>query len=190
MFNPWNLDALIEVEKETGRNVFVVHQLCYHPEIIKLREKVLNGQQDKVYNVELTYITPLGKWYQYSWKGVIQKSGGITTNIGIHLFDLLLWIFGPAKKNEVKFASSLKASGKLLLQKAEVNWLLSTHAEDISVDIEGTSFRNLAVDGEDIILDHDFNLLHIHVYRAILKGEGTRLSDAMESLKLIYQLRN
>jgi UDP-N-acetyl-2-amino-2-deoxyglucuronate dehydrogenase len=193
VLNPWNLDALIEVEKETGRKVFVVHQLRYHPEIIKLREKVLNGPQDKVYNVELTYIPPRGKWYQYSWKGDIQKSGGITTNIGIHFFDILLWIFGDVKENTVYQHEVDMASGKLKLANAEVNWMLSIDGNQLPEEAKKAgkrTYRILTVNDEVIDLSEDFHELHTKVYQEILDGRGLGLEEVKSTIKLVHEIRN
>jgi UDP-N-acetyl-2-amino-2-deoxyglucuronate dehydrogenase len=130
VLNPWNLDALHEIEKETGKKVFTILQVRLHPVIKALREKILNSPDDKVYNVDLTYITSRGKWYYRSWKGNIEKSGGIATNIGIHFFDLLTWIFGEVKENTVHLLQPEKAAGILHLKKARVRWFLSLDYQD------------------------------------------------------------
>jgi UDP-N-acetyl-2-amino-2-deoxyglucuronate dehydrogenase len=173
--------------------VFVVHQLRYHPEIIKLREKVLNGPQDKVYNVELTYIPPRGKWYQYSWKGDIQKSGGITTNIGIHFFDILLWIFGDVKENTVYQHEVDMASGKLKLANAEVNWMLSIDGNQLPEEAKKAgkrTYRILTVNDEVIDLSEDFHELHTKVYQEILDGRGLGLEEVKSTIKLVHEIRN
>jgi UDP-N-acetyl-2-amino-2-deoxyglucuronate dehydrogenase len=193
VLNPWNLDALIEVEKETGRKVFVVHQLRYHPEIIKLREKVLNGPQDKVYNVELTYIPPRGKWYQYSWKGDIQKSGGITTNIGIHFFDILLWIFGDVKENTVYQHEVDMASGKLKLANAEVNWMMSIDGNQVPEEVKRTgnrTYRSLIIDGEKIEFSDGFAELHTKAYENILAENTIELWKTKDVIHLLHDIRD
>ena len=195
MFNPWNLDALIEVEKETGRNVFVVHQLCYHPEIIKLREKVLNGQQDKVYNVELTYITPRGKWYQFSWKGDEQKSGGIVTNISIHLFDLLISLFGEVLSFQIEKSTPVSIVGSLTQDNAKVKWHLSIDRNDLKTENSNAEsfndIRTIFIDNDVIELgDLTVESLHTKSYTSILAGKGIGLKEVMPSISLVSRIQH
>jgi UDP-N-acetyl-2-amino-2-deoxyglucuronate dehydrogenase len=193
VLNPWNVDALMEIEKETGRKVYTILQLRLHPAIIALREKILNGPPGKKYEVDLKYITSRGKWYHSSWKGDIHKSGGIATNIGIHFFDMLLWIFGDVKDSIVGEHTADTASGRLELDKASVSWLLSIANENLPDEIKEntkTSFRTLAVNDEIIDFDNDLAELHTKSYQEILSGNGFGLADTLPAIKLIHQVRN
>lgn len=193
VLNPWNVDALAEIEKETGKSVYTILQLRLHPSIIALREKVLNGPKDKIYDVNLNYITSRGHWYHISWKGDVSKSGGIATNIGIHFFDMLLWVFGPMKKSEVKTLNSDSASGFLELERALVNWSLSINYDHIPENIKAKgkrTYRTLTMDGEDIEFSDGFTELHTKSYEAILRGEGFVLKDARPSIELVQSIRN
>src|SRR5512136_3070084 len=131
VLNPWNVDALQEIENETGHKIYTVLQLRLHPKIFELKNKILNGPKDKVYDIDLTYITSRGNWYNISWKGDIQKSGGVATNIGVHFFDVLTWIFGSPKTNIVHLSQKDKAAGYLELDNARIRWLLSLDSRDI-----------------------------------------------------------
>jgi UDP-N-acetyl-2-amino-2-deoxyglucuronate dehydrogenase len=193
VLNPWNLDALAEIEKETGKKVFTILQLRLHPSIIALRERVLNGPKDKVYDVDLKYMTSRGHWYQSSWKGDLSKSGGIATNIGIHFFDMLMWIFGTVKKNEVHSLTASQGSGYIELEKARVNWFLSIDYEDIPEAIKAQgkrTFRTLSMEGEEIEFSDGFTDLHTKSYAEILKGNTFGLQDAKPSIELVYDIRN
>ena len=141
VLNPWNIDALQEIENETGRKIYTILQLRLHPKIIELREKILNGPKGKIYNVDMTYITSRGNWYYISWKGDIQKSGGVATNIGIHFFDMLSWIFGDAKKNIVHLSKPNKTAGYLELENARVRWFLSLDYNDIPSNVKESGQR-------------------------------------------------
>ncbi|HMU58860.1 MAG TPA: Gfo/Idh/MocA family oxidoreductase, partial [Chitinophagaceae bacterium] len=176
VLNPWNLEALMEMEKETGRHVYVLHQLRYHPAILALREKVSNDPPEKNYKVELEYITPRGNWYTYSWKGDNQKSGGIIANIGLHFFDMLLWIFGEVKEMKLEENTARTASGSLLLEKASVQWILSIDKERLHTIRQGSvvsSFRSLVIDDNNVDFSNGFEELHTETYKAILQGAGT-----------------
>jgi len=193
VLNPWNFDGLSEFEKETGKNVFNVLQLRLHPNIIKLRESILNGPKDKVYDIDLTYITSRGNWYHYSWKGNIQKSGGVATNIGIHFFDMLIWIFGDIKKNETNLLEFDKASGCLELEQARVRWFLSVDYNDLPENIKNKgmrTFRNITVDGKEIEFSDGFTDLHTQIYQQILDGKGFRLEESKKSIEMVYNIRN
>ena len=192
VLNPWNVDALIEIEKETGKKVYTILQLRLHPSIIALREKVLNGPKDKIYDVDLTYITSRGHWYHISWKGDQSKSGGIATNIGIHFFDMLIWVFGPVKKVEVNELKNDVGSGYLELKSARVNWNLSTNFDHIpeKVKVQGKrTFRSLTMDGEQIEFSDGFTELHVRSYEEILKGNGFGLADVKPSIELVQRIR-
>jgi len=193
VLNPWNLDALHEIEKETGKKVFTILQVRLHPVIKALREKILDSPDDKVYNVDLTYITSRGKWYYRSWKGNIEKSGGIATNIGIHFFDLLTWIFGEVKENTVHLLHPEKAAGVLHLEKARVRWFLSLDYQDNPSAVkekEMRTFRSLKVENEEIEFSDGFTDLHTESYRQLLAGKGFGMKDTRNSVEIAHQIRN
>jgi UDP-N-acetyl-2-amino-2-deoxyglucuronate dehydrogenase len=193
VLNPWNLEALMEIEGETKQKVYTILQLRLHPAVIALRERIRNGPADKKYNIQLTYITSRGHWYHTSWKGDIQKSGGIATNIGVHFFDMLLWIFGDVKENIVNEHSAETASGRLELEKASVNWFLSIDANTLPEDVKKAgkrTFRSLTVDGDEFEFSEGFTELHTHSYEEVLKGNGFRLTETLPSIKLVHQIRN
>jgi UDP-N-acetyl-2-amino-2-deoxyglucuronate dehydrogenase len=192
VLNPWNADALMELEKETGKNVFVIHQLRLHPVIEGLRQKVISAGEGKKYMIDLNYITSRGNWYHHSWKGDTHKSGGITTNIGLHFFDILLWIFGDVKENSVFEYSAKKASGKLELERATVNWLLSIDEKNLPekarLNNEKT-FRQLKINGESLDFTNDFSDLHSLSYQQILNGSGIKLSETKKVIQLVAAMR-
>lgn len=193
VLNPWNLEALMEIEGETKQKVYTILQLRLHPAVIALRERIRNGPADKKYDIQLTYITSRGHWYHTSWKGDIQKSGGIATNIGVHFFDMLLWIFGDVKENIVNEHSAETASGRLELEKASVNWFLSIDANTLPEDVKKAgkrTFRSLTVDGDEFEFSEGFTELHTHSYEEVLKGNGFRLTETLPSIKLVHQIRN
>ena len=193
VLNPWNVDALEEIEKETGKKIYTILQLRLHPSIIALRNKVLNGPKDKVYDVDLTYITSRGNWYHRSWKGDASKSGGIATNIGIHFFDMLLWVFGIVKKVEVNELKNDVASGYIELERARVNWELSINFDHLpeKVKVQGKrTYRSLTMDGDQIEFSDGFTELHTRSYEEILRGEGFELGDSRPSIELVYHIRN
>jgi len=193
VLNPWNVDALAEIERETGKKVFNILQLRHHPAIIALREKVQNGPAEKVYDVNLTYMTSRGNWYHISWKGDESKSGGITTNIGIHFFDMLIWVFGSVKGLEVHELTEDTASGYIELTRARVKWKLSIDYMNIpeEVRLKGKrTYRSLTMDGDEIEFSDGFTELHTTSYKAILNGEGFGLEEARPSISLAYQIRN
>lgn len=193
VLNPWNLEALMEIEGETKQKVYTILQLRLHPAVIALRERIRNGPADKKYDIQLTYITSRGHWYHTSWKGDIQKSGGIATNIGVHFFDMLLWIFGDVKETIVNEHSAETASGRLELEKASVNWFLSIDANTLPDDVKKAgkrTFRSLTVDGDEFEFSEGFTELHTHSYEEVLKGNGFRLTETLPSIKLVHQIRN
>lgn len=193
VLNPWNVDALAQIELETGRSVNTILQLRLHPSIIALRERVLNDRpMDKVYEVDLTYITSRGHWYNVSWKGDATKSGGVATNIGIHFFDMLIWVFGAVKLSEVNDLSANSASGVLHLERANVRWFLSINYEDIPEEVRlagKRTFRTLKMEGEEIEFSDGFTDLHTKSYEEILKGNGFSLLDARPSVELAHRIR-
>jgi len=193
VLNPWNLDALQELENETSARVFTVLQLRVHPVLISLREKLLKEKSNKKHNVVLTYITSRGLWYNYSWKGIVEKSGGIATNIGVHFFDLLMWLFGEVKTSHVNLKDDKRMSGFLELQNANVKWFLSTDRNDLpqkSIQNKESTFRSITVDGEEIHFSEGFNNLHTRVYEETLAGKGFGIEDARPSISLVHKLRS
>jgi UDP-N-acetyl-2-amino-2-deoxyglucuronate dehydrogenase len=193
VLNPWNIDALQEIEKETGKRIYTVLQLRLHPKIAELRDRIRNGPKEKVYDVDLTYITSRGNWYFISWKGDIQKSGGVATNIGIHFFDMLGWIFGEVKNNVVNFSEPDKASGYLELRNARVRWYLSLDSNDLPRDFKEKgqrTFRSVTVEGEEVEFSEGFTELHTKTYEDILAGGGFGLDEARQSVITAYTIRN
>lgn len=192
VLNPWNLDALQEIEHESGKRIYTILQLRLHPAVQALREKVLAADPGKVFDVDLEYITSRGKWYYYSWKGQLEKSGGIATNIGVHFFDMLSWIFGQAKENILTQHTHDRASGKLVLERAKVNWFLSINAETLPNEVKQqgkTTYRSLLIDGEEFEFSEGFADLHTQSYKHILQGKGFGLADARASISLVHDIR-
>jgi UDP-N-acetyl-2-amino-2-deoxyglucuronate dehydrogenase len=193
VLNPWNVDALQEIENETGQRIYTVLQLRLHPKIIELREKIRNSSKNKIHDVELTYITSRGNWYNISWKGDIQKSGGVATNIGVHFFDMLGWIFGGVKKNIVHASEYNKTAGFLELENARIKWFLSLDYNDIPQSVKESgkrTFRSITLDGEEIEFSEGFTDLHTLTYSEILAGRGYGLQDAKQSIETVYTIRN
>jgi UDP-N-acetyl-2-amino-2-deoxyglucuronate dehydrogenase len=193
VLNPWNLEALLEIEKETGGKVNTILQLRLHPAIIALRERILSGDKNKVYDVNLKYITSRGNWYHSSWKGDISKSGGIATNIGIHFFDMLMWIFGDVRGVHVEKREADHASGLLHLARANVTWFLSINEQHIPKDVLAKgkrTFRSLTMENEEIEFSDGFTDLHTKSYEEILKGNGFGLDAARPSVELVYRIRS
>jgi UDP-N-acetyl-2-amino-2-deoxyglucuronate dehydrogenase len=193
VLNPWNVEALQEIENETGHKIYTVLQLRLHPRIMELREQIKNGPKGKVYDVDLSYITSRGNWYSISWKGDLQKSGGVATNIGIHFFDMLGWIFGPTRKNIVHLSEPQKAGGYLELENARVRWFLSIDYNDIPEHIRESgqrTFRSITVDGREIEFSKGFTDLHTVTYQEILAGRGFGLKEARQSVETAYIIRN
>jgi len=193
VLNPWNLDALGEIEKETGKKVYTILQLRLHPAIKALREQIRTDNQHKHYDLDLTYITSRGNWYYRSWKGDISKSGGIATNIGVHFFDMLTWIFGEVKEVKVHLLKANKGAGILHLEKASIRWFLSIDYEDIPSDILQTgkrTFRSLTMDGKEVEFSEGFTDLHTEMYREILAGNGYGLPESKSAIHMVYLIRN
>ncbi len=193
VLNPWNLDGLEEIERESGKHIYNILQLRLHPSIVALKKKIDNGPADKVYDVDLTYITSRGKWYYYSWKGNPTKSGGVATNIGIHFFDMLSWVFGPVQKNEVHVYRHDKAAGFLQLEKARVRWFLSLDRSDLpptAVQKKLPTFRSITVDGEEMEFSGGFTDLHTESYRQILDGNGFGIFEARNSIEIVHDIRH
>jgi UDP-N-acetyl-2-amino-2-deoxyglucuronate dehydrogenase len=190
---PWNLDALSELEKESGKKVYTILQLRVHPAILALKDKIDRASSRDKYMVDLSYITARGNWYFYSWKGDVKKSGGIATNIGIHFFDLLLWLFGRVQYQEVHYANDKKIGGYLELEKARVRWFLSVDKNDLFEEIVKTgksSYRSIKIDGKELEITTGFDGLHSVVYENILNGKGCGIEEARASIELAYNIRN
>jgi UDP-N-acetyl-2-amino-2-deoxyglucuronate dehydrogenase len=196
VLNPWNIDALKEIEKETKKRVYNILQLRLHPSIVALRERVqkeLKENPNRVYNIELTYLTSRGRWYFISWKGDESKSGGIATNIGVHFFDMLTWIFGDVKESIVHFKTPFANSGFLKLRNAEVKWFLSVSYDYIPNEIKAKgqrTYRSITVDGKEIEFSGGFTELHTRSYEEILKGNGFTLDEARASVSIVSTIRN
>lgn len=193
VLNPWNVETLSELEQETGKRIFTILQLRHHDAITRLKNKVQSEKSEKIYDIDLTYITGRGKWYQFSWKGDMSKSGGIATNIGIHFFDMLVWIFGEMVHSEVHLSTPQKAAGYLELKNARVRWFLSVDANDVPEQLKAEgkrTFRSITVEKEKIEFSEGFTDLHTVSYEKILGGEGFRISEAMKSVIIAHRIRN
>ena len=192
VLNPWNLDALADIEKETGKKIFTILQLRLHPTLLALKRKIDNGPAGKIYDVDLRYITSRGRWYHVSWKGDLARSGGIATNIGIHFFDILTWIFGDVKENDVKTHTGTQASGFLKLEKARVNWFLSVDDMLLPASVRAAgkhTFRSIKVDEEEVEFSDGFGDLHTESYKELLAGNGFGLEDARQSIEIVQKIR-
>ncbi|MDP3463656.1 MAG: Gfo/Idh/MocA family oxidoreductase [Bacteroidales bacterium] len=219
VLNPWNVDALMEIEKESGLNIYTILQLRHHPAIIALKQKIeaelktLNNQNPeqseprttrtpnpeprtpnkKNYDIDLTYITSRGAWYHRSWKGNLEKSGGVATNIGVHFFDMLTWVFGPAKENVVHVSENDRAAGFLQLENARVRWFLSINRDHLPEQAKAakkSTYRSITVNGEEIEFSDGFGDLHTASYQNILDGKGYGLADARPSVYIVHSIRN
>lgn len=193
VLNTWNLDGLADMEKDTGKKIYHILQVRLHPAVQKLKEKIENGPKDKMYDVDLTYITGRGKWYYYSWKADMEKSGGITTNIGVHFFDMLTYIFGEVKENIVHYKTASTAAGFLQLEHARVRWFLSLDANFVPDEIRATgktTYRSILVDNEEVEFSDGFTDLHTVAYKKILAGEGFTLKDAYNYVGICQSIRN
>ena len=193
VLNPWNIDALTELEKESGKTVYNILQLRLHPTLIALKKRIADGPSDKIYDVDLTYITSRGKWYNISWKGDSTKSGGIATNIGVHFFDMLTWIFGKVKQNAVHVREENTASGYLELERARVRWFLSTDTNslpEVAKLSNKQTYRSLQIEGEEIEFSDGFTDLHTACYEQIMAGKGFGLSEASQSIEIVHTIRN
>lgn len=193
VLNSWNLEALIELEQEYKNKVYTIFQLRHHPAIIELKETIGNGLFNKTYDIDLKYITSRGNWYFTSWKGDEEKSGGIASNIGVHFFDMLQWIFGPMKEFNVTIKTKDTNAGTLVLQKANVKWYLSINNDNLPQKIKEkgqTTFRNLSIEGKEIEFSKGFTDLHSISYENILKGKGFSLNEAKNSVEIVGAIRN
>ena len=193
VLNPWNVEGLLDIEEETGQKVYTILQLRLHPAILELKRQVDAAPADKIFDVDLTYITSRGNWYYASWKGDKEKSGGIATNIGIHFFDMLHWIFGEVQENLVYVQSHDRAAGFLKLERARVKWFLSINYNTISDAVKNNgmrTYRSIKVEGKEIEFSNGFTDLHTLSYQAILEGKGFGLSDAARAVEITHAIRN
>jgi UDP-N-acetyl-2-amino-2-deoxyglucuronate dehydrogenase len=193
VLNPWNLDALQELEKETGRHVKTILQLRVHPSLIELKSQIEKESRNRKHEVTLTYITSRGPWYLFSWKGSVERSGGLATNIGIHLFDLLIWFFGNVQNIEIHHSDPQRVAGFFELQNANVRWFLSIQKEDLpngEFERGKSTFRSIAIDGKEVEFSEGFTDLHTRVYEEILAGRGFGIETARPSVELAYRIRS
>ncbi len=192
VLNPWNIDALEEIEKESGKKIFNILQLRLHPSIIAIKEKIQLADKGEFYEVDLTYITSRGNWYYNSWKGDESKSGGIATNIGVHFFDMLCWIFGEVKENIVHINSKDRASGTLEFDNAKVSWFLSINKDTLPTEVRNagkSTFRSLVINGESFEFSDGFTELHTESYKHILSGKGFPLSEVRNAIQIVHDIR-
>ena len=193
VLNPWNVEALKDLENETGKNIYNILQLRLHPSVIELKNKIDNSEPGKIYDVDLSYITSRGHWYYTSWKGDVTKSGGVATNIGVHFFDMLTWIFGEIKENVVHLHEHDRAAGFLQLEKARVRWFLSINYDTIPEKVKQKgmrTFRSITVDGDEFEFSGGFTELHTRSYEGILDGKGFRISEAENAIKTVHDIRH
>lgn len=193
VLNPWNIDALAEIERETGKRINTILQLRLHPAVKALRDRISAAPKDKVFDVDLTYLTARGHWYHTSWKGAVEKSGGIATNIGVHFFDLLTWVFGPPNGNIVNLHQADVASGFLSLERARVRWFLSINAAHLppqAVAAGKRTYRSLTIGGDEFEFSEGFGELHTVSYAEILAGRGFSLDEVRPSIDIVHRIRN
>lgn len=193
VLNPWNVDALQTIEQETSKEIYTILQLRLHPSIIELKKQIEEGPADKVYDIDLSYITSRGHWYQISWKGDIEKSGGVATNIGVHFFDMLAFVFGEVKDNIVHYSAKDKVAGYLEFEKARVRWFLSIDSNDLPKEIKESgqrTYRSITIDNKEIEFSGGFTDLHTISYQNILQGKGFRLEEARQSINTVFHIRN
>jgi UDP-N-acetyl-2-amino-2-deoxyglucuronate dehydrogenase len=193
VLNPWNIDALQEIERESGKQIYNILQLRHHQSIIDLKKEIDEGPKDKIYDVDLSYITSRGHWYFISWKGDNSKSGGVATNIGVHFYDMLTYIFGDVKLNTVHMAEADSAAGFLQLEKARVRWFLSVDDKNLPEDVAAKgqrTYRSITVNGKEIEFSGGFTDLHTVSYQHILSGQGFGLEHARKSIEIVHHIRN
>jgi len=193
VLNPWNIDSLEKIENETGQRIWNILQLRLHPNIIALKKKIEKSDSKKIYDIDLTYLTSRGNWYFTSWKGEISKSGGIATNIGIHFYDMLVWIFGNVTRNVVHVHTHDRAAGILDLKKARIRWFLSINYDVLPDDIKGKgqrTLRSIKIDGEELEFSEGFEELHTKSYQKILTGEGFGINDTRPSIDIVHNIRH
>lgn len=193
VLNPWNIDALQKIEKESDKKIYNILQLRLHHSIIDLKREVDNGPKDKIYDIDLTYITARGPWYFISWKGNPAKSGGVATNIGVHFFDMLTYIFGKCKKSDVHLLDQQTNAGFLILERARVRWFLSVDDKCLpkeAIEKNQRTYRSITIENREIEFSGGFTDLHTLVYKDILNEKGFSLEDARASIEMVYHIRN
>jgi len=193
VLNPWNAEGLMDIEKETGGKVFNILQLRLHESIIAVKKKVDAAPKDKIFDFDLTYITSRGNWYYTSWKGDVQKSGGIATNIGVHFFDMLSWIFGDMKQSVVHVHTHDRAAGYFEFERARVRWFLSINSDTLPEDVAKsgkTTYRSMTLEGEEIEFSNGFTDLHTKSYKGILDGKGFEISESLTAINIVHEIRN
>jgi len=193
VLNPWNIDALAAIEKESAGNIYTILQLRLHSAIVALKAKVASEAKQGKYDIDLTYITSRGRWYDNSWKGDESKSGGIATNIGVHFYDMLSWVFGAVQENIVHLREKHKASGYLEFENARVRWFLSIDENDLPQPVKEKgqrTYRSITIDHQELEFSAGFTELHTKSYQEILKGNGFGLSDVRKSIEIVHDIRN
>lgn len=193
VLNPWNVDALQEICDETGKEVYNILQLRLHPSVIALKERIAKAPKDKKFDIDLTYLTSRGYWYYTSWKGNMEKSGGIATNIGVHFYDMLQWVFGPIQENIVHLHTHDRAAGYMELERARVRWFLSINYDCIPKHIRATgarTYRSIMIEDEEFEFSGGFTELHTRSYEAILEGKGFPLTTARRAIETVHQIRH
>jgi len=193
VLNPWNLDALAAIENECENKIHTILQLRLHPSIIALKQKIASENSNTKYDVDLTYITSRGNWYDISWKGDESKSGGIATNIGVHFYDMLGWIFGDVQENVVHVREKNKSAGYLEFEKARVRWFLSIDENSLPKAIQEKgqrTYRSINIDGAELEFSAGFTELHTKSYEEILVGKGFGLEACRKSIEIVHEIRN
>ncbi|MGK5090847.1 Gfo/Idh/MocA family oxidoreductase [Deltaproteobacteria bacterium TL4] len=193
VLNPWNLDALAEVEEETGKRINTVLQLRVHETLCALKQKIDQESKAHKHKVTLTYITSRGKWYHYSWKGRLDQSGGLATNIGVHFFDLLQWLFGSVVRNEVHYSDQYTVSGYLELERAHIPWFLSIDAQNLPDTLKAKgqrTFRSISIDSQEVEFSEGFTDLHTKIYERTLAGNGFGIEDIRNATQIVHDIRN
>ncbi len=193
VLNPWNVDALEELEQEYSGNIYNILQLRLHSSVIALKERIDNGPEGEIYDIDLQYYTSRGKWYHHSWKGDVNKSGGIATNIGVHFFDMLMWIFGDVIENVVEEHSKSRAAGFLRLEKGRVNWVLGVDYNDIPQEIRekgARTYRSIKIGEEEFEFSGGFTELHTRSYEHVLEGNGFQIGEARKAIQIVHDIRN
>lgn len=192
VLNPWNIDALKEIEKDSGKKIYTILQLRLHPSILSLKKKIDESESNRIFDVDLTYITSRGNWYNYSWKGDEQKSGGVSTNIGVHFYDMLHFIFGQVKENIIHYKDEKTASGYLEFERARVRWFLSVNSEYLPLEnkLNGQrTFRSITIDNDEIEFSEGFADLHTKIYKDILNGNGFGLEENLVAIQTVHEIR-
>jgi len=193
VLNPWNIEALEDLQKETGQKVYNILQLRLHPSIIALKKQVAEAPKDKIFDLDLAYLTSRGNWYYTSWKGDVTKSGGIATNIGVHFYDMLQWVFGPIKKNIVHVHTHDRAGGYFEFERARVRWFLSINADTLPDEVKAkgmTTYRSITMEGKEIEFSGGFTDLHTMSYQGVLDGNGFEVGEAKTAIQIVHDIRH